>query len=329
MHRFARTRKAESHCDSCFDDAPQSVSMTRRGALQRLAAVTCASGAIGPGISWAQAAMPTRAVPRTGERLPIVGLGSTRPVQGIAELGSDRVAGILAELVAAGGKVVDTWPRDAAADAAFGEILARPDFRDELFVNINLVQDGIEATRAHFDQTMRHYGRETIDLVNVGNLANIESLWPLLQSWQEDGRARYIGTTAAQAELHSDLESFVAAVRPEFVMVNYSISERQAERSLLPLCADLGVAVLVSRPFMNGSYFERLEDVALPGWTSEMQCETWAEFSLLYILANPAVTCVLTETTNPLHMAENVATALKPFPDERARARMREFIDSV
>ena len=303
--------------------------MTRRGALQGLAALACACGGIRHDIAWAQAAMPTRAVPRSGERLPIVGLGSTRPVQGIAELGADRVAGILTALVGAGGRVVDTWPRDAVADAAFGELLTQPDFRNELFVNINLVQENIEATTAHFDQTMRRYGRETIDLVNIGNVANIGTLWPLLQSWKDAGRARYTGTTAAQAQLHSDLESFVADTRPDFVMVNYSISERQAERRLLSLCADLGVAVLVSRPFMNGSYFDRLEGVALPEWTREMQCDTWAEFSLLYILANPAVTCVLTETTNPLHMAENAATALKPFPDERARARMREFIDSI
>jgi diketogulonate reductase-like aldo/keto reductase len=107
------------------------------------------------------------------------------------------------------------------------------------------------------------------------------------------------------------------------------VTEREAEQRLLPMLADRGIAVMISRPFMNGTYFERLGETPLPDWAAEFDCESWSQFSLQYILANPNVTCVLTETTNPLHMAENALTALKPHPDAAARQRMRAFIDSA
>jgi aryl-alcohol dehydrogenase-like predicted oxidoreductase len=129
--------------------------------------------------------------------------------------------------------------------------------------------------------------------------------------------------------LYERLEAFLARERPDFIEINYSVTERDAERRLLPLCAERGIAVLVSRPFMNGAYFDRLESVPLPAWAAEFECESWAQFSLQYILANPVVTCVLTETTSAQHMAENALTAFAPVPSEAARERMRAFIDAA
>jgi diketogulonate reductase-like aldo/keto reductase len=277
----------------------------------------------------AQRAMPTRAIPSTGERLPTVGLGSTRPVTAIAERGPEPVEAILRTLVEYGGKVVDTWPRSAQNDAAFGRIISRPEFRDRLFVTINLEQQGREAGSAHFARTLGLYQRDSIDLVNVGSLIDLETHWPNLRAWKEQGRARYIGVTAAQAALYEPLEAFLDRETPDFVEINYSVTEREAERRLLPLLADRGIAALISRPFMNGEYFARLENEPLPPWAADFQCRSWAEFSLQYILANPAITCVLTETTNPAHMAENASTAFSPVPDEVARQRMRDFIDAA
>jgi diketogulonate reductase-like aldo/keto reductase len=277
----------------------------------------------------AQRAMPTRAIPSTGERLPTVGLGSTRPVTAIAERGPEPVEAILRTLVEYGGKVVDTWPRSAQNDAAFGRIISRPEFRDRLFVTINLEQQGREAGSAHFARTLGLYQRDSIDLVNVGSLIDLETHWPNLRAWKEQGRARYIGVTAAQAALYEPLEAFLDRETPDFVEINYSVTEREAERRLLPLLADRGIAALISRPFMNGEYFARLENEPLPPWAADFQCRSWAEFSLQYILANPAITCVLTETTNPAHMAETASTAFSPVPDEVARQRMRDFIDAA
>jgi diketogulonate reductase-like aldo/keto reductase len=286
------------------------------------AAALCSRAAL------AQRALPERAVPSTGERLPIVGLGSTRPVQEIAQHGAQRIEAVVRALVDHGGKVIDTWPRDERNDSAFGRIIGAPDLRESTFVTINLDAAGAEAGATQFERTLRAYGRDSIDLVNVGSLIDLELRWPALRRWKESGRARYVGVTAAQSALYERLETFVRTEKPDFVEINYSVSERDAERRLLPLLADRGVAVLASRPFMNGAYFDRFRNAPLPDWARELECESWAQFSLQYILANPRVTCVLTETTSPEHMAENVLTATKPVPDERMRERMRQVIDA-
>jgi diketogulonate reductase-like aldo/keto reductase len=273
--------------------------------------------------------MPSRAIPGTSEQLPIVGLGSTRPVTAIAERGPEPIRAVIRTLVEHGGRVIDTWPRSDANDGAFGEIIDAPDLRDRLFMTINLEQQDAAAGRAHFERTLRLYRRTTIDLLNVGSLIGLEAQWPNLRALKEQGSARYIGVTAAQAALYPQLEAFLARERPDFIELNYSVTEREAERRLLPLAAERGIAVLVSRPFMNGAYFERLADVPLPDFAAELECHTWAEFSLKYIFANPAVTCVLTETTSAEHMAENALAASGPVPDAAARARMQAFIDAV
>lgn len=273
--------------------------------------------------------MPTRTIARTGERLPIVGLGSTRPVTEIAERGSERVAAVVRALVEHGGKVVDTWPRSDANDAAFGEIIAAADLRDRLFVTINLEQQGRDAAVAHFERTLRNYRRETVDLVNVGSLTDLDTHWPTLRAWKDAGRARYIGVTAARAELYDRLDAFLARETPDFVEINYSVTEREAETRFLPMLAERGIATLISRPFMNGAYFEKLASVPLPPWAADLECTSWAQFSLQYILANPSVTCVLTETTSAEHMTENALAAFAPVPDDATRRRMRELIDAV
>jgi diketogulonate reductase-like aldo/keto reductase len=165
--------------------------------------------------------------------------------------------------------------------------------------------------------------------MQIFSLTDVNTHWPSLKEWKASGAVRYIGVTVAEPRLHGELESFLRREKPDFVQVNYSITERQSEERLIPLAAERGVAVMINRPFMNGTYFRRLEGKPLPPWTKEFGCTTWAQFSLKYILANPGVTCILTETSDPVHMEENAVTALGAVPDEAARRRMREFIDTV
>jgi diketogulonate reductase-like aldo/keto reductase len=295
-----------------------------------LSALTCAAAAAAVARdALAQRAMPSRVVPGTGELLPIIGLGSTKPVTQIAERGPEPVAAVLRTLVEHGGKVVDTWPRSVDNDGAFGRIIDEPDLRGRLFLTINLEQPGKQAGLEHFRRTLALYRRESIDVVNVGSLVDLDVHWSSLRALKDSGEARYIGVTAARAELYDRLESFLAREKPDFVEINYSVTERESERRFLPMLAERGIATLISRPFMNGAYFERLENESLPDWARELECRSWAQFSLQYILANPAVTCVLTETTSAEHMAENALTAWNPLPDAAARGRMRAFIDSL
>ena len=302
-------------------------SSTRRDFLA-LSSLTCL-GAFAPRPVGAQGRLPQRTIPSTGEMLPVIGLGSSKVVSEIAEHGTEPLAGVLRSLVAHGGRVVDTWPRDAGNDAGFGRVINLPDLRDALFVTTKIDQQGRDAGIAQFDATLSHYGRDRVDLTQIFSLTDLYTHWPSLKDWQQAGRTRYIGVTVAEERLYEELERFLGREQPDFIQINYSITERRAENRLLPLARDRGIAVLINRPFMNGAYFGRLEGVELPAWTREFECASWAQFSLKYILANDALTCVLTETSNPAHMAENATAAIGPVPSEAHRARMRDLIDRV
>jgi diketogulonate reductase-like aldo/keto reductase len=301
--------------------------LTRREFMALVSAAGVAG--FGPALSLAQEQMPKRPIPVTGEMLPVVGLGSSKVVAQISQHGIKPLAAILRALVARGGSVIDTWPRDPGNDAGLGRVLNEPDLRDALFITSKIDQTGKEAGIQQFRQTQELYGRETIDLVQVFSLTDLETQWSNLQDLKAQGHARYIGVTVSKYDLYERLEKFLGKVTPDFMQVNYSITERRAEERLLPLARDTGVAVLINRPFMNGAYFRKLEGRHLPDWVADFDCEGWAEFSLKYILAHPAITCVLTETSNPLHMAENAASSLGRMPDSAARVRMRSFIDQV
>jgi diketogulonate reductase-like aldo/keto reductase len=208
-------------------------------------------------------------------------------------------------------------------------VAALPEFRDKLFITTKVDQVGKDAGIKQFRDAQRSYQRPVIDLAQIFSLTDLDTHWPSLKEWKAEGAARYIGVTVSQDSRHADLEQFMRREKPDFVQMNYSITERAVEERLLPFAADRGVAVVINRPFMNGAYFDRLEGKALPEWAREFGCETWAQFSLKYILANPHFTCVLTETSDPTHMEENVLTAAGALPSEAQRQRMREFIATV
>ena len=300
----------------------------RREFIAAASAVTALSALGGNGVL-AQESMPRRPIPSTGEMLPIIGLGSSKVVSEVSENGTEPLAAVLRALRARGGSVVDTWPRDATDDAGLGRVLAEPDLRDSLFVTTKVHLEGREAGIRQFRQTQELYGRQTLDLAQIMSLTDLDTHWPSLMDWKAAGDARYIGVTVSNANLYAELEAFLQRETPDFIQINYSISERMAEERMLPMAADMGLAVLINRPFLNGFYFDALEGVPLPDWTTEFDCTSWAQFSLKYIVAHPAITCVLTETSNPAHMDENAGTAFGAMPDEAAKARMREYIDSV
>jgi len=301
---------------------------TRRDFLALVSALPLAG--LAPGVAFAQRPMPMPTRRFVGnERLPVIGLGSSKVVEEIATNGEDPLRQVLRTLVAHGGRVVDTWPRNPANDTRFGAVINEPDLRGTLFVTGKIDRVGKEAGLAQFREVQKSYGRKTIDLMQVFSLTDVDTHWPSLRAWKDAGEARFIGVTVAEQRLHEALERFLAREKPDVVQVNYSITERQSEQRLLPLAADRGLPVIINRPFMNGTYFRRLEKTPLPAWTAEFECRSWSQFSLKYILANPAVTCVLTETSNPVHMAENAETASGKLPDAAALQKMRQYIDGL
>jgi len=300
---------------------------TRRDVLEMISVAGVAS--LRPVHSFAQQQMPMRAIPSTGEMLPVIGLGSSKVVSQISDNGTGPVAAVLRALVASGGGVVDSWPRNPVNDSGFGEVINLPDLRDSLFVTTKIDKVGKEAGIVQFRQTQELYQRETIDLVQIFSLTDLDTQWPNLKDWKMEGSARYIGVTVSQYERYDQLIEFLGRETPDFVQINYSITERLAEEKLLPMAADMGLAVVLNRPFMNGAYFDRLGGRPLPEWTAEFDCNSWAQFSLKYILAHPTVTTIFTETSNPAHMTENAQASFGRLPNAVERAKMRVLIDEV
>ncbi|MDH3371741.1 MAG: aldo/keto reductase [Gammaproteobacteria bacterium] len=300
---------------------------TRRDVLAAIPALGL-SGLL-PAATFAQNGMPMRRIPGTDESLPIIGLGSSKPVAQIAERGPGPLENVLRALVANGGRVVDTWPRNPSNDAAFGKVISQPDLRDRLFVASKIDRTGRDEGIRQFRDTLRLYNRDTIDLLQVISLTDLDTQWANLKDFREQGAVRYIGVTVSTRRLYEPLERFLDKEKPDFVQVNYSISEREAEKRMLPLLQERGIAVIINRPFMNGALFAQLGDTPVPEWATEFECRTWAEFSLKYILPHPAITCVLTETSNPDHMHENSRAAFGRMPDATERRRMAEVMDAL
>jgi len=300
---------------------------TRRDFLARLAGLALLAG--WPGRILARQKLPRRPIPGGDEMLPVIGLGSTKPVRQIATKGTEPLQNVMRMLLAHGGRVIDTAPRPEAIDAEFGGVLDMPEFRDQLFVAAKINEPGKAAGIAQFRQTQRLFRRRTLDLIQVENMTELDVHWPSLCDWKEAGDARYIGVTVAHEDKYEALETFMRRESPDFVQVNYSVMETLAEQTLLPLASDRGIAVLVNGPFMNGEYFSLIGDQELPRWAAEFDCLNWAHFSLKYILSHPAVTCVLTETSNPMHMRQNLSAAFGRLPDDIMKKRMREFARSV
>ena len=242
--------------------------------------------------------------------------------------GTDPLEAVLGTLLDQGGRVVDTSPRTVEIDREFGRVLTRPRFRDSLFLAAKINTEGEEAGVAQMRQSQRLFGRPTLDLLQVESLRDLDVHWPNVRAWKDSGEARYIGVTVSAYRNFERLEAFMRSEPFDFVHVNYSVMEPLAEERILPLAQDLGLAVLTNRPFMNGSYFGRVAPHTLPEWAAEFDCESWAQFSLKYVLSHPAVTCALTETSNPVHLVENMHSALGRFPDEATRRRMRELVST-
>ncbi|WP_420441964.1 aldo/keto reductase [Candidatus Palauibacter sp.] len=302
---------------------------TRRDFLFSLAGLgaALASPARLPGRTLsAQEMLPARSIPGTEETLPIVGFGSSKPVLEIPTEGKEPVAGVIRVLLEHGGRVVDTSPRTPEVDAEFGEVLTAPEFSGRLFVATKVNTDGEASGIKQMRQNQRLVGSRTLDLLEVESMRDLDVHWPNACRWKDSGEARYIGVTTSSIGQHDAFEAFMRSEPLDFVQVNYSVMEPNAEDRLLPLARDLGLGVLINRPFMNGTYFGRVSGRDLPEWASEFDCTSWAQFSLKYILAHPAVTCALTETTNPDHMAENIGTAFGSLPDEATKRRMRELV---
>jgi diketogulonate reductase-like aldo/keto reductase len=282
----------------------------------------------------ARAAIPApllkRPIPRSGEQLPAVGLGTYRSFDiGANRSAREPVAEVLRRFVELGGRVIDSSPMYGRAESVVGELAVELGVEDRLFHATKVWTRGAAAGIAQMEASFKRMRVRQMDLMQVHNLLDLEIHYPTLRAWKDEGRIRYIGVTHYQAGAHEALERLVRSGDFDFVQVNYSIAEREAENRLLPLARDHGVAVLVNRPFAQAALFARVRGVDLPAWAGEFDCRSWGQFFLKYILAHPAVTSVIPATSNPMHLEDNMGAGTGRLPDETTRRKMVEFVANL
>ena len=271
-----------------------------------------------------------RPIPKTGETIPAVGLGTWQAfdVAGdAAETAQAREA--LKALVDLGGRVIDSSPMYGSAESVSGQLADELRVKAKLFVATKVWTSGKQAGIRQMEDSMRKLRVERLDLMQVHNLVDAGTHLATLRDWNSAGRVRYLGVTHYHAGAHADLEKIIRPGDIDFVQVNYSLAEPEADRRLLAVAADGRTAVIVNRPFAEGAMFRRVKDKPVPDWAKEIGCASWAQFFLKWILGNPAVTCAIPGTRNPKHVADNLGAASGPLPDEAMRRRMSVYFESL
>ena len=272
----------------------------------------------------------TRLIPRTGERLPAVGLG-TWPAFALGGAGADRAAlkDALRTLVDQGCTVVDSSPMYGAAESVVGALTGELGLDGKLFIATKVWTSGRKAGIRQMEDSFRKLRVERLDLMQVHNLLDADTHLATLAAWRKEGRVRYVGVTHYHAGAHAALETAIRKYRPDFVQLNYSLAEPEAERRLLGVAEVEGVAVIVNRPAAGGAIFARVRGKPLPEWAREIDCSSWAQFFLKFVLGHPAATCVIPGTHNAAHVAGNAAAARGRLPDAALRKRMAVYFDSL
>ena len=308
--------------------------ITRREAARLIGGTTAglllpigASRGQGPSES---ATMLTRAIPSSGEKLPVIGLGTwqTFDVDLRPDTG-EQLQGVLSQFAKVGGRVIDSSPMYGRSEQVIGELSAKLGLRDNFFLATKVWTRGKQAGIESMERSMQRLQTDRIDLMQVHNLVDTATHLATMREWKTQGRIRYVGITHSNTGVHAEVAKVLESEKLDFVQINYSIMEREAEKRILPLAQERGVAVLANRPFGGGDLFSRVRAKPLPDWATEFDCRSWAQFFLKWIVAHTAVTCAIPATNNPKHLQDNVQAGLGRLPDAKMRQRMIDFVSSV
>jgi diketogulonate reductase-like aldo/keto reductase len=268
-----------------------------------------------------------RAIPSTGENVPAVGLGTWRTFDvGASRAEREPLEDVLGRFVALGGRVVDSSPMYGAAESVVGDLATELGIGDKLFLATKVWTSGRDAGIAQMETSLRRLRARRLDLMQIHNLLDWRTHLATLRAWKEAGRTRYLGVTHYTSSAYDELERVLRAEPLDWVQVNYSLGEREAERRILPIARERGVAVLVNRPFSEGGLFQRVRGRPLPAWAADFDCASWAQFFLKWILAHPSVTCVIPGTSRPEHLVDNLGAGIGRLPDAETRERMTALI---
>jgi diketogulonate reductase-like aldo/keto reductase len=304
--------------------------LTRRDFLKLVAGAPAVAG-MWPETGWEQPReMFEKPVPSTGERLPVIGMGSWMTF----DVGDDTAARaarlpVLQTFFEKGGALIDSSPMYGSSEDVIGWCLRQLDNRLMLFAATKVWTFGRRAGMDQMELSRRLWGLPRFDLMQVHNLLDWESHLDTLKAMKAENRLRYIGITTSHGRRHEEMEKIMLREPLDFVQFTYNIADREAEQRLLPLAAERGIAVIVNRPFQRGGLFRRVRGKLLPEWAREFDCQNWAQFFLKFAVSHPAVTCAIPATSRSDHMIENMGAGSGRLPDARTRRRMIEHFDKI
>lgn len=318
---------------------PQHVSLPRRDFIKTIglgaAAAALPAMPFALGSAHAQGAeLITRKIPRTGEVIPAIGLGTYLTFDVLPGQARDNIREVIKRFWDGGGRVVDTSPLYGTGEISIGDFGTALGITDKLFITNKIWSTGEfladdSHARRSLEQSMQRLWRETIDVMQVHSLVNVDQIVPVLQNWKRDGRIRYIGVTHHELPYFPALAQWVERGTLDFVQVHYSIQTRLAEERILPAALDKGTAVQVNMPFEKARLFKLVEGRPLPDFAKELGIANWAQYFLKWVISHPAVTCAIPATNNPEHQSENIGALRGPLPDQEMRKRMLRHMETI
>jgi diketogulonate reductase-like aldo/keto reductase len=271
--------------------------------------------------------MLTRIIPSSGEKLPVIGLGTWRAFD--VDLTADtrrQLEDVLSLFVKLGARVIDSSPMYGRAEQVIGELTSSLGVREKLFLATKVWTRGKQSGIESMDRSLALLRTKRIDLMQVHNLVDVNTQLATLREWKEEGRIRYTGITHSESGALSEIEKLMRSEKFDFLQINYSLMEPEAEERVLPLAQERGIAVIANRPFGAGDLFDKVHSKPMPEWASELDCRSWAQFFLKWIVANPAVTCAIPATDKPHHLEDNIQGGIGRLPDAKLRRRMVELV---
>ncbi len=309
--------------------------LTRRDWLTLTSSAACAL-ALRPAELFAQQRLLTRAIPSSGEMLPVIGLGSSATFSQVARKeDATALREVLQALVKGGATVFDTAPGYGASEEVAGRIVNDTGLADRVFwaTKLNVARQGGSAdpaaAKSQLDASFQRIKKARIDLIQVHNMGDVKTQVPMLKELKAQGRIRYVGVTTTFEPQYASLVETMKAEPLDFIGVDYAIDNREVENTILPLARDRKIGVLVYAPFGRTRLFKRVGDRPLPDWASEFDAKTWAQFFLKFVLSNPAVTVVTPATSQTRNLLDNLGGGVGRLPDEAMRKRMIAFVEAL
>jgi len=301
--------------------------MYRRATLRTLGGLASLA-LMGPAMG--KEAMHARAIPSSGQSLPVIGIGTWQTF----DVGGDAAARatlkeVLRLFFAGGGRAVDSSPMYGSSESVVGETCAALGICEPLFMATKVYTHGRDEGIRQMQRSIERMRAGRMDLMQVHNLVDVEIHTPTLREWKAQQRVRYIGITHYASHAYLEIERLLRTRQYDCVQINYSLAESESGKTILPLAQELGVAVIANRPFAEGAMFRRVRSKALPPWAAELGIASWAQYFLKWIVSHPAVTCAIPGTGKAEHMADNLAAGSGALPDETQRRRMAQAYASL